>query len=123
MKNDCGCSGNTLIFACCGGADAGEITDKAARELTRKGIGKMSCLAGIGGNISGIVMSTKGAGRVLVIDGCPLYCAKKTMERAGINPFMHICLSDLGLKKGESPLNEHNLQKVLDKAEEMLRCV
>ncbi|MBT4482837.1 MAG: zinc-binding protein, partial [Candidatus Latescibacteria bacterium] len=38
----------TLIFPCSGAADVGEISDQIARKLTRDGIGKMFCLAGVG---------------------------------------------------------------------------
>jgi len=84
-KNGCVCEGSIkLIFPCSGAADAGEISDRVARRLAERSYGKMFCLAGIGGNISGMIASTKGADHVLVIDGCGLDCAKRTMEEKGI---------------------------------------
>ena len=50
--------GPKLIFACSGAADVGEIADRAARELTKNGLGKMFCLAGIGGRVGGIMKKT-----------------------------------------------------------------
>ena len=44
----------------------------------------MFCLAAIGGNISGMIASTKGADKILVIDGCNLKKKKKTLEEKGI---------------------------------------
>ena len=44
----------------------------------------MYCLAGIGGRVDAIMANTRGAARVLVIDGCPQECARKTMELAGL---------------------------------------
>lgn len=38
----------TVVYACSGYSDAGEIADRIARHLTRDGPAKMSCLAGIG---------------------------------------------------------------------------
>lgn len=82
----CGCgSSNTpkLIFSCSGSADVGELADRSARRMTREGIGSMSCLAGIGGRVSGLMKSTKAASGVLAIDGCTLNCSLKTLEVAG----------------------------------------
>ena len=42
-------------------ADVGKIADLAARELTADGAGKMFCLAGIGGRVSGIMATTAAA--------------------------------------------------------------
>jgi len=36
---------------------------------------------------------------VLVLDGCPVKSAAKTMEKAGIRPTHHVLITDLGLKK------------------------
>ncbi len=61
-KEACGCTAApTLVFACSGAADVGEIADRAARALAREGAGKMFCLAGVGGRISGIMATTQAA--------------------------------------------------------------
>jgi len=60
IKTAGACDGGIkLIFPCSGAADVGEISDKAARGLTAQGHGKMFCLAGIGGNINGIIRIEK----------------------------------------------------------------
>ena len=58
----CAC-GNApkLIFSCSGAADVGHVSDLAARKLNSEGAGKMFCLAGIGGRVSGIVETTRAA--------------------------------------------------------------
>ena len=78
-------AGPTLIFACSGAADVGAISDIAARQLTSEGAGKMFCLAGIGGRVSGIMESTRGAAQILAIDGCSLDCTKLCLEEAGFS--------------------------------------
>jgi len=95
-----------LIFACSGAADVGEIADKAARRLTQMGQGKMFCLAGLGGRVSGIMQTTAAASAILAIDGCPLDCARKTLEEAGFHTFAHLRLTDMGMQKGKSPADE-----------------
>ena len=107
------CTGSsTLIFPCSGGSDVGALSDLAARQMTRDGTGKMYCLAGIGGQIPGILSTTQSASRILAIDGCPMNCAKKILERAGFTAFEHICLSDAGFQKGASPSTPENVAKV-----------
>jgi len=119
----CGCSTATkLIFPCSGAADVGEITDLAARKLTKEKAGKMFCLAGIGGKVSGIVESTKSASKILVIDGCSLGCAKKTMNKAGFDDFEYLELSSIDLKKGHSPATNKNIDKVVIKGKSLLTC-
>ncbi len=120
----CSCSnaskGPRLIFSCSGAADVGELADKAARNLTREGHGKMFCLAGIGGRVSGIMKTTEAAVSILAIDGCPLDCAKKSLEEAGFKKVNHVRLSDLGFEKGQTFLTEPNIAKVMEKAKRYL---
>ena len=111
-----------MIFPCSGSADVGGLADQAARKLTRDGIGKMSCLAGVGGGVSGIIKSAEAAEKILVIDGCPLECAKKTMEKAGFASFNHIRLAELGFEKGKSPVTDENIAKIVLIGAEMLKA-
>ena len=101
-----------LIFPCSGASDVGEITDRAARKLTRDGIGRMYCLAGIGGRVENILESTKGASKILVIDGCSSDCARNTLLQAGFKEFEHLRLTDVGMEKGKSPVSEELIEQV-----------
>ena len=115
-KEACPCGSKPkLIFPCSGASDVGEIADRAARKMTRDGAGKMYCLAGIGGRVSGIMASTESAAAVLAIDGCPLDCARNTLEQAGFKGFLHLRLSDLGIAKGKSPAAEERIAAVAAK--------
>ena len=121
--NSCQCSGGQkLIFACSGAADVGAIADQAARKMTKEGIGKMFCTAGIGGRASGIMKTTESAGKILIIDGCPLSCAKNTLEKAGFNKFVHFTLADIGFEKHSCPVTEENITIVVAKAKELMVC-
>ena len=120
-KDDCQCStAPKLIFPCSGAADVGAIADQAGRKLSREGIGNMFCLAGIGGGVSGMIESTKAASGVLAIDGCPIDCAKKTLEKAGINNFVHLRVTDHGMKKGESPVTDEGIDSIAEKGAALL---
>lgn len=116
------CNGNSnLIFACSGGADVGAISDLAARKMTTNGAGKMFCLAGIGGRVEGIIKTTDAATKLLAIDGCPMDCAKKCLEKAGYKNFEHIRITDLGLEKGASPATVDNIKKISNAGMEALQ--
>ena len=111
-----------MIFPCSGGSDVGALADLAARQMTRDGSSKMYCLAGIGGRVSGILASTEIAAKILAIDGCPLNCAKKTLELAGFSEFDHLCLTDIGFQKGQSSATPENVAKVAQAAAPKLAC-
>jgi len=102
-----------LIFACSGAADVGKIADLAARSLMAAGAGKMFCLAGIGGRVSGIMATTEAAQAILAIDGCPLDCAKRTLENAGFTKFEYLRLSDLGMEKGKTAATDEAVAQVV----------
>lgn len=123
-KSACG-SGTApkLIFACSGAADVGAIADQAARKLTKEGAGKMYCLAGIGARVSGIMATTQSAARILAIDGCPLACAKNSLEQAGFKEYEHLQLSDLGMEKGKTPATPENIAKAAAAGALKLACI
>lgn len=122
MQTGCGCScgsgdaGPKVIFSCSGCADVGELADQAARKLTRDGAGKMACLAGISGKVSGIVKSAEAAQSILAIDGCPLDCTRKTLENSGFTRVNHLRLSDIGFDKGKAEVTPASIASVISKA-------
>ena len=106
----CECGSKTrIMYACSGAADVGEVADKVARKLRAEGFAKLTCLAAIGANLSGYVESAKGADENITIDGCPVACAKKNLERLGLMP-KSIILTEMGLIKGQTPSSD----KVVD---------
>ena len=109
-----------LIFTCSGAADVGEISDRAARSMTRDGHGKMFCMAGIAGRIGGIMKMTESASRILAIDGCELDCVRNCLRQAGFDRFEHFRVTDLGLEKGSASVNDENIAKVAGKGKEMI---
>ncbi len=122
-EKGCACSGApTLIFACSGAADVGELADLTARQLTRDGAGKMYCLAGVGGQVNNILVNAKAAEKILAIDGCPMNCARATLEHAGIQNFSHVSLQDAGFTKGQSAVTEENLKAAIEAAKAKSCC-
>ncbi len=119
-ESKCCSGGPTLIFSCSGAADVGEIADRAARELTRRGTGKMFCLAGVGGRVPGILKKTGEASNILAVDGCDLDCVKHCLEQNGFTRFKHLRITDLGMQKGQSPATEESIVKVVARGEIVL---
>jgi len=122
-KRACCTDASKLIFACSGAADVGAIADQAARKLTRDGAGRMYCLAGVGGRVSGIMETTEAAAGILAIDDCSLDCAKHCLEEAGFTQFQHLRVTDLGMEKGTSPATEENIAKVAAKGAAALATI
>lgn len=110
----------TLLFSCCGASDVGEIADKAARKLARDGIGKFYCLSGIGAGLDNFINNTKAAAKVLVIDGCQFDCARICLEKNGIFDFDYIRVTDTGLEKGKSDVNDQNIERITSRCSDIL---
>jgi uncharacterized metal-binding protein len=114
-KPTCSCgSGPTLVFACSGAADVGELTDRAARRLSREKAARMYCIAAIGGRIEEYMTNTQAASQILLLDGCEHHCAKRVMDQAGFHDYEHICLSDHGFAKGSAPASGENVEQVVN---------
>jgi uncharacterized metal-binding protein len=114
MEEKCLCEPTEiLIFPCSGGSNVGQIANEAGVRLTQNGVGNIFCLAGIGGHVSGMIESTK-AGKILVaIDGCPVACAKKTLEHAGFSIDEYVQVTELGIEKNHNfNLNFSDVEKV-----------
>lgn len=111
---------DALIFACCGAADVGEIADRAARKVHKDGSGKFFCLTGIGAGIDMFIDKTKAAPQVVAIDGCPVDCTRKLLEKYGITAFEFIRVTDLGFKKGHSPVTHESTETVSVKIKSVL---
>ncbi len=108
------CEGGTkLIYSCAGSADVGEIADRVARRLRDEGYAIMTCLAGVGAGLSGFVQSAIGADENITIDGCSTACARKSLERIGVNPKSYI-LTALGLEKHETPVTEKVIDEIFE---------
>jgi uncharacterized metal-binding protein len=114
-------SRTVLLYACSGGANVAEISDRAARTLMFDGCGTMFCLAGLGGDIQGMIQTARDADVNLVIDGCPMDCARKTFERHGITNYRYVKVTDLGIEKVKGVrCTQEQVDKVVAKAREAL---
>lgn len=115
MSESCCTGGNkVMILSCSGGSNVGQIANQAAIELTQEGKGKLSCLAAIGGGLSGFVQSAKDL-ETVVVDGCPVGCAKAIFDKEGIPMKNYMVVTDLGIeKKPNFDLKRDQIDKTKD---------
>lgn len=89
----------TTVYSCSGCSNVAQLANKIAVKLDRDHLAKMSCIAGVGGDVSSLVKIAITADEILVLDGCKLACALNCLKRHGILPKTHIVLTDHDLTK------------------------
>jgi uncharacterized metal-binding protein len=102
MSDQCACEASlksVLVFACSGGSNVGQMANAAAVELARQGQAKMYCLAGLGGRVGGMIDASQHVDYCIVIDGCPVACARKIMEQTDVPVDRYVVVTALGIKK------------------------
>ena len=93
-----------IIFSCYGGLSNTGITSalaclEAVKELGLEKVA-IGCLGALPLKVAPVIGKTKGAKKVITVDGCPFECAKKTVEQSGFIPTKSIVLvRDIGMKK------------------------
>jgi len=110
-----------MILSCSGGSNVGQLSNQAAVELTREGVGKMFCLAGIGGQLSGFVQSARDVPEMVTIDGCSVGCAKAILEKARVPLKSYLVLTDLGIEKNKNfDLSSEDIRRVKEAVKAIL---
>jgi uncharacterized metal-binding protein len=110
-----------MILACSGGSNVGQLSNQAAVELTKEGFGSMYCLAGIGAAMSGFVQSAMDVDEMVVIDGCPIACAKGVLELQGVPVKNYLLVTELGIEKAKRfDLDPVDVDRVKDAVRRML---
>ncbi len=88
-----------LVYSCSGCSSAAQMANDLALKLDRAGVAEMSCIAGVGGGVTGLVRTAQSGRRILALDGCVLKCASACLANAGVVADTHLVLSDYGVKK------------------------
>jgi uncharacterized metal-binding protein len=87
-----------LLFACAGCSNAGTLAYDVAKELDRRGIAEMSCLAGVGAAKPHFLKMLHDRD-VWVIDGCPIECGLGVFGQVSEHVDVHIRLHQFGVQK------------------------
>ncbi len=88
-----------LVFSCSGASSAAQMANHLAVRLDRMGLADMSCIAGLGGDVAPLVRIARSGRPIIAIDGCPLGCVVRTLERHGLQPARHYELTRHGVAK------------------------
>lgn len=123
MADKCLCESNAVvILPCSGGSNCGQIANDAAVQLTREGLGNIYCLAEIGAHVVGMVESTRSAGRMLIIDGCAVACAKKAVGHTGLTVTDYVEVTAEGIEKNHDfDLESAHVTAVVGRARSLLQ--
>ena len=111
---------DTIIFACSGASDVGEIADRAARKLSHEGAGKMHCMTAVGAGVESFMkFYRQSTAPILAIDGCALNCATDCLKKAGLAS-RSVSLDALGFVKGETPVTDEKIVRAAEAALERM---
>ncbi|UYV19450.1 putative zinc-binding protein [Halomonas qaidamensis] len=89
----------TLVYACSGCSDVAQLANSVALCLDHAGEAEMSCIAGVGGGVPGLVRTAQSGRPIIAIDGCQMHCASHCLANAGVSPTKHVKLYESGLRK------------------------
>jgi uncharacterized metal-binding protein len=88
-----------LVYSCSGCSSAAQMANDLAVSLDRDGVAEMSCIAGVGGDVKPLVETATSGRKTVVLDGCPLECARESLENHGVKPDRHVNLAERGVPK------------------------
>jgi uncharacterized metal-binding protein len=104
-KPPCSCGANDpkrIIFPCAGQANVGQLTNLAAIQLTEEGYGSIACASLLAIGTESLIANALNADEVVILDGCPMICAKKIAGAQGVLAGQHLVMTELGITKGAS---------------------
>ncbi len=90
-----------VLFACSCGTSAGRLANHVAQTLDERGEAEMVPIAALAGKRPDAVSKAVSRFPVVAIDGCHLYCARYCLASQGLQPTLHVVLSDMGIAKRE----------------------
>lgn len=88
-----------LVYSCSGCSGAAQMANQMALWLDRAGEAEMSCIAGVGGGVAGLLRTARSGRAILAQDGCMLACARACLAQAGLSPDRHMLRSEHGVRK------------------------
>lgn len=75
------------------------MANALALRADREGLADMSCIVGVGGDVKPILNLAKSGRPLIVVDGCPLNCARQCLKRHNLEASKHFELSKMGAPK------------------------
>jgi len=113
----CSCGANEpkrIIFPCAGQANVGQLTNLAAVQLTEEGYGSIACASLLAIGTESLIENALNADEVVILDGCPMQCAKKIAGAHGIAAGQYLVMTELGITKGPSKsYTDDDIEKIV----------
>lgn len=88
-----------LVYSCSGCSSAAQMANRIALWMDAAGEAEMSCIAGVGGGVEGLVRTARSGRPIIALDGCVLHCVRACLARAEVEPTVHLTLSEYGVRK------------------------
>jgi uncharacterized metal-binding protein len=111
-----------IVYSCSGCSSAAQMANYVAVQMDRQGTAEISCIAGVGGNVRKLVQTALSGRKIVVIDGCPLACAKACLNNHSIEPDVHVELTSLGVSKRQhQDFDKQQADEILGILEGMVR--
>lgn len=89
----------TLVYSCSGCSDVAQLANDVAVRLDHGGVAEMSCIAGVGGGVPGLVRTARSGRPIVAIDGCQMHCVTHCLANAGVTATEHVKLYEQGFRK------------------------
>lgn len=105
-----------IVYSCSGASSAAQMANHIAVKLDRLEVAEMSCIAGVGGDVKPLVRTAKSGRPIIALDGCPLHCAAKILQRHGLKADKHYDLSKMDVpKRKHEDFDPQQAAQVLEK--------
>lgn len=109
------------VFYCAGASNVGQATvTGSVRAADNLGYEKAAllCLASISAGLANITRAAREAKGIVAVDGCPMHCALKTLNKADFQVDRHLTLSrDLGIAKNFDLNSQTDAAKIVEAIE------
>ena len=105
-----------IVYSCSGASSAAQMANHLAVKLDRLEVAEMSCIAGVGGDVKPLVRTAKSGRPIIALDGCPLHCTAKILQRHGLRADKHYDLSQMDVpKRKHEDFDPQQAAQVLEK--------
>jgi uncharacterized metal-binding protein len=108
---------NRIIFVCSGASNVGQIANSAGVCLNKEGYGNFTCIALLATGSVEFVENVRQADQIVIIDGCPVACARTIAEDQGIAPDQYVVVTEFGIEK------DHDRDPSTEEIEEIVSAV
>jgi uncharacterized metal-binding protein len=109
------------ILPCQGACNVGVMTNKVALKFVDNQKVNMVCSLGLPLGIQKIIDMANVNDKFIAMNGCPVKCSSKTLDKIGIKNYEEITLTnDFDIEKNKNYKDETNIEKVESKVKELI---